>query len=173
MHWRALGCVKTCTPCVSLGFAGFSMLFCSCNAQHTASFTPQELFTSKPLRKPLIHKHCFYTSPAFTQQRFYMFLHKTRFYRNAVFTQALCLTQVLLLYKPCLETFFAQDLLLHKCCLYISAVFTQALLVHKKKIHKTCVWKRCLYASPLSIHKHCFYTSPAFTQRHFSGRSLL
>ena len=49
----------------------FWILFGSCSAQRNASFTPQKLFTNKPLRKRFLHKHlhkyCFYTNFAFTQ----------------------------------------------------------------------------------------------------------
>ena len=98
-----------------------------------------------------LHKHCFYTSPAFKQA---LLLHKSVF------------TQDLLLHKPCFYTSpaftqkrfytrpaFTQTLFLHKHCLYTSTAFTQ------KRFYT-----RPAFTQTLSLHKHCFYTSPAFIQ---------
>ena len=100
---------------------------------------PQGLFINKPFYTS-IHKHCFYTSPAFKQA---LLLHKSVF------------TQDLLLHKPCFYTsaVFTQALLLHKTCFYTNAVFTQALSLHK----------HCLYTRPAFTQKR-FYTRPPFTQ---------
>ena len=179
MHWRALACVKTSKNrafcCVFAGFllfffAGVLLSFCCMFAGFLLCFfyvltvtlrstmqvlQPQGLFINKPFYTS-IHKHCFYTSPAFKQALllnkpcFYTkaFLHKTCFYTNPVF----------------------KDLLLHKRCLYTSAVFTQALSLHKACfytktfLHKTSFHSDTVFTQVLSLHKHCFYTRPAFTQ---------
>ena len=84
---------------------------------------PQGLFTNKPLRKPLLDKHCFYTSPAFKQKRFY--IHKTCFYTRPAFSQTLSLQ------KHCFYT----KTFLHKTSFHTNAVFTQALSLHKRRFY--------------------------------------
>ena len=120
----------------------FLLCFDRYNAQHNTSFAAAKTFH----KQTFLHKHCFYTSTAFTQALLLnkpcfftkAFLHKTWFYTNPVFTQALSL------HKHCFYT----KAFLHKNCFYTNAVFTQA----------------------LSLHKHCFYTRPAFTQKRFYTR---
>ena len=137
-------------------FAVFLLCFDNYVRSTMQVLQPQGLFINKPFYTS-IHKHCFYTSPAFTQKRFYT--------RPAF-------TQTLFLHKRCLYTSaaFAQDLLLHKRCLYTSAVFTQALSLHKACfytktfLHKTSFHSDTVFTQALSLHKHSFYTSPAFTQ---------
>ena len=124
-------------------FAGFLLCFCyvlTITLRSTMQvLQPQGLFINKPFYTS-IHKHCFYTSPAFKQA---LLLHKSVF------------TQDLLLHKPCFYTsaVFTQALLLHKTCFYTNAVFTQALSLHK----------HCLYTRPAFTQKR-FYTRPPFTQ---------
>ena len=132
---------------------------------------PQGLFINKPFYTS-IHKHCFYTSPAFTQA---LLLHKSVF------------TQDLLLHKPCFYTsaVFTQALLLHKTCFYTNAVFTQALSLHKHCLYtRPAFTQKRFYTRPpftqtLSLHKLCLYTSIAFIQAlllhndHFAHKSLL
>ena len=117
---------------------------------------PQGLFINKPFYTS-IHKHCFYTSPAFKQA---LLLHKSVF------------TQDLLLHKPCFYTsaVFTQALLLHKTCFYTNAVFTQALSLHKHCLYtRPAFTQKRFYTRPpftqtLSLHKLCLYTSIAFIQ---------
>ena len=69
---------------------------------------PQPLFTNKPLCKPLLHKHCFYTSPAFKQKRFYtrpaftqtLSLHKHCFCTSTAFYTSLVALQGLWAFGP-------------------------------------------------------------------------
>ena len=117
---------------------------------------PQGLFINKPFYTS-IHKHCFYTSPAFKQA---LLLHKSVF------------TQDLLWHKPCFYTsaVFTQALLLHKTCFYTNAVFTQALSLHKHCLYtRPAFTQKRFYTRPpftqtLSLHKLCLYTSIAFIQ---------
>ena len=117
---------------------------------------PQGLFINKPFYTSM-HKHCFYTSPAFKQA---LLLHKSVF------------TQDLLLHKPCFYTsaVFTQALLLHKTCFYTNAVFTQALSLHKHCLYtRPAFTQKRFYTRPpftqtLSLHKLCLYTSIAFIQ---------
>ena len=118
-------------------FAGFLLCFC-----HVLTVTlrstmqvlqPQGLFINKPFYTS-IHKHCFYTSPAFKHA---LLLHKPCFYTSAVFTQALSLHKHCLYTRPAFtqKRFytrppFTQTLSLHKLCLYTSIAFIQALLLH-------------------------------------------
>ena len=105
---------------------------------------PQGLFTNKPLCKPLLHKPCFYASPAFTQA---LLLHKRCFYTSPAFTQTLSL---------------------HKRCLYTSTAFTQGLLCPKTFLQKTSFHTNAVFTQALSLHKHCFYTSPALPKNVFT-----
>ena len=117
---------------------------------------PQGLFIHKPFYTS-IHKHCFYTSPAFKQA---LLLHKSVF------------TQDLLFHKPWFYTsaVFTQALLLHKTCFYTNAVFTQALSLHKHCLYtRPAFTQKRFYTRPpftqtLSLHKLCLYTSIAFIQ---------
>ena len=141
-------------------FAGFLLCFCyvlTITLRSTMQvLQPQGLFINKPFYTS-IHKHCFYTSPAFKQA---LLLHKSVF------------TQDLLLHKPCFYTsaVFTQALLLHKTCFYTNAVFTQALSLHKHCLYaRPAFTQKRFYTRPpftqtLSLHKLCLYTSIAFIQ---------
>ena len=134
-------------------FAVFLLCFDSYAAQHNASFAAARTFH----KQTFLHKHCFYTSPAFKQA---LLLHKSVF------------TQDLLLHKPCFYTsaVFTQALLLHKACFYTNAVFTQALSLHKHCLYtRPAFTQKRFYTRPpftqtLSLHKLCLYTSIAFIQ---------
>ena len=125
----------------------FLLCFDRDNAQHNASCAAAKTFH----KQTFLHKHCFYTSPAFKQALLLhkSALHKTCFYTNPVFTQALSL------HKHCFYT----KAFLHKTCFYTNAVFTQALLLHKS-----------VFTQDLLLHKRCLYTRPAFTQKRFYTR---
>ena len=142
------------------GFAACLLCFCyvlTVTLRSTMQvLQPQGLFINKPFYTS-IHKHCFYTSPAFKQA---LLLHKSVF------------TQDLLLHKPCFYTsaVFTQALLLHKTCFYTNAVFTQALSLHKHCFYtRPAFTQKRFYTRPpftqtLSLHKLCLYTSIAFIQ---------
>ena len=141
-------------------FAGFLLCFCyvlTVTLRSTMQvLQPQGLFINKPFYTSM-HKHCFYTSPAFKQA---LLLHKNVF------------TQDLLLHKLCFYTsaVFTQALLLHKTCFYTNAVFTQALSLHKHCLYtRPAFTQKRFYTRPpftqtLSLHKLCLYTSIAFIQ---------
>ena len=141
-------------------FAGFLLCFCyvlTVTLRSTMQvLQPQGLFINKPFYTSM-HKHCFYTSPAFKQA---LLLHKSVF------------TQDLLLHKPCFYTsaVFTQALLLHKTCFYTNAVFAQALSLHKHCLYTRPAFpQKRFYTRPpftqtLSLHKLCLYTSIAFIQ---------
>ena len=112
---------------------------------------PHRLFTNKPLRKPFLHKTCFYTNTVFTQA---LSLHKHCFYTSPALHKSV----------------FTKDLLLHKRCLYTSAVFTQDLSLHKHSFYTSPAftqkrfYTRPVFTQTLSLHKLCLYTSIVFIQ---------
>ena len=108
----------------------FLLCFDSYNVQHNAKFAAARTFHEQTF----LHKHCFYTSPAFKQA---LLLHKS---------------------------VFTQDLLLHKPCFYTSTVFTQALLLHKACFYTIRFYTRPPFTQTLSLRKLCLYTSIAFIQ---------
>ena len=100
-----------------------------------------------------------------------MFLHKTCFYTNAVFTQALSLHKHCFYTSPAFtqkrfytRPAFTQTLSLHKRCLYTSTAFTQGLLLHKNVFtqdllsHKRCLYTSSVFTQALLLYKPCFYT---------------
>ena len=133
-------------------FAGFLLCFCyvlTVTLRSTMQvLQPQGLFINKPFYTSM-HKHCFYTSPAFKQA---LLLHKSVF------------TQDLLLHKPCFYTsaVFTQALLLHKTCFYTNAVFTQALSLHV--FTQGLLLHKNVFTQDLLSLRHCLYTSSVFTQ---------